>query len=415
MKSTIPIITTFLAYLSSTAQAQDVDVAVRLMYSQGYCHDYEWEALGLGDGQRRNLRERELCSVSRWCNKKCRGYRPGKCHVVYPQCDPCRRRTMDTGRKLDFFSACDVALAGINAGIDSGYDSVLTACQERVNSRTHKCFTMHEGSNTNPDDIHHFELWNANANPGTVVDEDLVDMDSFCENGFLFSIEAVAGNEVDDVEFELYGPGDFNYAHTEFHAPYTLFANQGNNVNGQFYEAGIYDLFATPDGRPEKARALRFEIKESTHPDCIGHIPWIEDFDLNNGAQSDTGSTAWTATPGSGMSLEVENGALVLNNGNSAGVVTTGIIDIADSTVSVSLDLYSVGPLEDYQDFVRLYKKVDGGSEQLIGEQVGILDNGTTITGSGITGNTLELVIRAYVSYPNEFYYMDNLSVLPEY
>lgn len=138
-------------------------------------------------------------------------------------------------------------------------------------------------------------------------------------------------------------------------------------------------------------------------------VPWVEDFTKSNGTTSDGAPTSWTATRSSGT-FEVNGNRLMLNNGGSEGVFTTGEIDISGLTVDVSLDMVSEGGLESNQDYVKLFKKVDGGSEVLVDEKWGV-QSSTTLSGSGINGSTLELVIRGYVSYGDEYYYLDNLSV----
>jgi hypothetical protein len=144
-------------------------------------------------------------------------------------------------------------------------------------------------------------------------------------------------------------------------------------------------------------------------------LPWIETFnDLPNGSQSDNGDTPWSLTQNGGtfavQTLVSPNKALVIND--SEGSFTTGTIDTLGVTeVDVSLEVFSTGPLETNQDYVRLYAVVDDGPEVLIGEKVGIQSTTTTITGSISSGNSLVLVILAFVSWNDEFYTMDNLSV----
>lgn len=140
-----------------------------------------------------------------------------------------------------------------------------------------------------------------------------------------------------------------------------------------------------------------------------GSVSWNENFSHSNGTTSDNGSTSWNATRSSGT-FNIDGNRLKVNGAGSEGVLTTGVIDISGGTVGVSLDVVSVGNLENNQDYVRLYKKVNGGAEVLIGQKVGI-QSATTISGSGISGNTLQLVIRAYVSAGSENYFMDNLNV----
>jgi len=150
-------------------------------------------------------------------------------------------------------------------------------------------------------------------------------------------------------------------------------------------------------------------------------LPWIENFDHQDGTKFDDGTTSWTTTwtagaaaPSSGI-FEVQKGKLKYNSAGFEGVLETTIIDIAGQTpVNVSLDLYSVGTLEatgNLMDYVRLYAKVDGGSELLLGEKLGNQPVGTSITGSITAGSQLKVIIKAKVTSIDEFYYMDNLRV----
>ena len=144
----------------------------------------------------------------------------------------------------------------------------------------------------------------------------------------------------------------------------------------------------------------------------VAVIPWIEDFDLSDGTENDSGPTSWTAARDNG-NFNVQNGEFRINSGGDEGVLMTETMDISGSaSVDISLDLYSFGALESDQDYVRLYAVTDGGSEELIGEKTGIQSTPTTISGT-VTGSSLALVLRAYVSWSDEYYYIDNLSVTP--
>jgi hypothetical protein len=137
-------------------------------------------------------------------------------------------------------------------------------------------------------------------------------------------------------------------------------------------------------------------------------LPWLETFSQANGTTvSSAGSWTTTRFPGD---FSVQNGALRVSGDGSEAVLTTSEINISGTSAAVSLDVWSVGRLE-AEDYVRLYVKVDNQAEVLIGEVVGIQDSLTSISGEGITGNKLVLVIRAYVSSTAEEYFLDNLSI----
>lgn len=78
--------------------------------------------------------------------------------------------------------------------------------------------------------------------------------------------------------------------------------------------------------------------------------------------------------------------------------------------VDISLDAWTVGGL-DPTDYVKLYKIVDGGKEELIGALNRSHNDGAKIKGTA-KGKSLILVIRGKVSASDEVYYIDNLSVI---
>jgi len=140
--------------------------------------------------------------------------------------------------------------------------------------------------------------------------------------------------------------------------------------------------------------------------DSNDETPWTENFARSNGTTSDNGSTSWTSSRDGGI-FEINENELMINGAGNEGVLITNSIDISQGSVDISLDVNSAGSLEN-QDYVRLYKIVDGGSEELIGEATA--NQNTTLTGT-VNGTNLVLVVRAKVSYVTEYYYMDNLNV----
>lgn len=155
------------------------------------------------------------------------------------------------------------------------------------------------------------------------------------------------------------------------------------------------------------------EAPDETTPyfDSQSAIPWVETFSKPDGTIADYGSTGWTATRLFGR-FGVESGYLVLDGGGSVGVLETAPIDISSAgAVDVSLHVSSEGPLEVHQDYVQVFVQVDGGDEQNIGQVKG-QEAGTTITGRDIVGNSLVVIVRAYVSWQKEFYHIDQLSVM---
>jgi len=165
-----------------------------------------------------------------------------------------------------------------------------------------------------------------------------------------------------------------------------------------------------PPVSPPVAPPVPAPVAQPVAPPTQISLPWLETFSQANGTTvSSDGS--WITTRFFPGEFSVQNGALRVFGDGSEAVLTTSEINISGTPVTVSLDVWSVGRLEAEQDYVRLYVKVDDQAEVLIGTVVGSQDSLASISGTGITGNKLVLVIRAYVSSTSEEYFLDNLGV----
>lgn len=141
-------------------------------------------------------------------------------------------------------------------------------------------------------------------------------------------------------------------------------------------------------------------------------VPWFVNFNgLPLGTTRQGAPTTWEATR-AGI-FRVSGERLEVTGGGGQGVYTSGVIDISGGSVDLSLDLQSAGALEaagNGVDYIRIYIKVDGGIETLVRSFLGP-QSATTWTTNGITGTTLQVVIRTVITAPDEFYYLDNLHV----
>ena len=260
--------------LASFARAQDREVSARTYYDTvGSCTDAEFTSIfGPTLVERRTLSEpRQLgCFQSSCYKKNCVGWPGAECYAVYG-CPACARNLEEGEESLLIVSSCDVVVAEIENKHVSAFPKLSDSCKEKVATRKMECYDVLTeeiaGSNT----INSFTLWNADSD--VAVTTNLVNGASFCENNFAFSIEAVAGKNVRQVNFELYGVLDYNYVHAEYGAPFTMFAEVDQDIQGAKYKAGDYDLIATPNGDASKALYLRFTIKPSTHLDCVPPPP----------------------------------------------------------------------------------------------------------------------------------------------
>ncbi|WP_161634455.1 PA14 domain-containing protein, partial [Aquimarina pacifica] len=89
---------------------------------------------------------------------------------------------------------------------------------------------------------------------------------------------------------------------------------------------------------------------------------------------------------------------------------SSGIVDIScGSNVEVSMNLEGVGSMED-ADYLNAYYKVNGGSQQILSENVNAFSE-KTVSVSGISGNTIEIIVNAYTSYAGEVYTISDISI----
>ncbi|MEP3208619.1 MAG: putative Ig domain-containing protein [Maribacter sp.] len=140
-------------------------------------------------------------------------------------------------------------------------------------------------------------------------------------------------------------------------------------------------------------------------------LPWVEDFSgIPDGSTSDNGATAWTSSRSGGIFSE-NGGEFVINDPGGIGTWTSQIIQI-DGSVSVSIDIDDDNNnAKENNDFIRAFYVLDGGAPV----QFGSVSNDIspqTFSVSGISGTTIQIIVEASVSFANEFYYFDNVSVI---
>lgn len=276
----------------------------------------------------------------------------------------------------------------------------------------------------------------SNQKMGTLNDGDVLDINSLSGGA---NVQALVTGAVGSVVFEWNG-APFK---TESVAPYA-FCGDASGFFGKCTElaaVGSYTIKATPYsmgqgmGTAGTSIFVSFTITDSPVPTLppvpttplptvapvapppAAPLPWVETFDgLPDGAKTDNGPTAWTATRGAGL-FEVKGGALMVNLGGTEGVLSTEAIGVANvAEVDVSLDLYTeaTGDGMEAGDYVNLFVILDGGAETLLGGMTGLAPApGTTLAATVDTSSatTLQVVVRAKVSWIDEWYYLDTLSV----
>ena len=169
-----------------------------------------------------------------------------------------------------------------------------------------------------------------------------------------------------------------------------------------------------------------------TNSQSVAVVPgtslWLEDFTLSNGTTSDAGATKWSvvSTP-SGSIFSVQNNEFrVSNTGSGTGtesVWASETMSIAGKTnVSVSAGIRSsvlpggqMNTSGSVMDYLRFYYKIDGGSEVLFSETLAAVNNhsaiNTIISVGSLSGNNIQIIVRARATGSDEFYYFDNVQV----
>lgn len=247
--------------VSLMAFGTQAEVSARAYYDDvGSCTDDEWNSIFGALGRRQLVRTRELACTNACFSANCAGWVLADCKVIICGC----RRELEESASLP--DDCNEPVARIEAMHSISYSTLSDSCKEKITTRKIECYQVLTEENIGANGINALTLWNADSD--IVVNQHLVNGDSFCADDFAFSIQAAAGDYVQKIKFELYGAVDYNYIHTEFGAPFTMFAEIDRDIQGAKYEAGDYDLIVTPDDDTSKATTLRFTIKPNTHPDC---------------------------------------------------------------------------------------------------------------------------------------------------
>lgn len=112
--------------------------------------------------------------------------------------------------------------------------------------------------------------------------------------------------------------------------------------------------------------------------------------------------------------IRVENGVMQAHDVNSEAVWRSPLINItAQPNVRISIQLAETGPMS-ASEYIRAFYRINGGAEVLLGEIVG--NSGVdgafnTFTVSGLTGVSLEIVVRVLNVLDNQIHRFDNIFV----
>lgn len=152
-----------------------------------------------------------------------------------------------------------------------------------------------------------------------------------------------------------------------------------------------------------------------------GKMLWHENFDdLKDGATEDKGDTAWSMKGNDPNGrVSVQNKELMMEWTLDEVVWTSGEIDISKAdSAKVTVDVRGEGSIDDdpgTEDHYRVFAKIDGGDEVLLGKLEGYLDQEeNTISKGGLKGKKIVLVIRAMNSGDDEVWVTESVKVTAE-
>lgn len=143
---------------------------------------------------------------------------------------------------------------------------------------------------------------------------------------------------------------------------------------------------------------------------------WTEDFQLPHGLTQDLGATRWAldlSNAGGSAVVAVDNGYLQATDTDGEVVWRSEPIAIDQETsVNVQMDLRSQNSV-DPVDYLRAYYQLDGGSEVLIADRSGNFNNDQweSVSVSSVSGDTLRVIVRTFLTANDEAYQVDNVSV----
>jgi len=164
---------------------------------------------------------------------------------------------------------------------------------------------------------------------------------------------------------------------------------------------------------------LAYEADETVSLNLYSEpLNWVEDFDdLSPGTTEDTGDTAWSVSSGSGTFEVADNHSFHVSDTGDERVWQSEVMDISGAgQVDVSVTIWSEGSgldaSGDYRDWLDVYYILDGGSEQEIASYSGEIAGTQTVGQNGLTGSTLQIVIRSRTTAGDEHYYWDDVGVV---
>ncbi|MEM9931505.1 MAG: PA14 domain-containing protein, partial [Bacteroidota bacterium] len=200
-------------------------------------------------------------------------------------------------------------------------------------------------------------------------------------------------------------------------APVTLVGGQRYYIEAQMKEGGGGDNLAIgwqlPTGKLE--RPIPGDYLSPYGSGARVDI-WFEDFQLDNGTANDPGATRWetnTSNTSGTFTLNVDGNRFRSSDTGGEAVWLSEVMDISGSgSIDISTAIQSEGVLE-AADYIEVYYSLDEGPEVLIAARNDNFngDNPEVVGVSGLTGTTLQVIIRTNETATDESHYVNFVAV----
>ncbi|MBX2848160.1 MAG: RICIN domain-containing protein [Acidiferrobacterales bacterium] len=185
-----------------------------------------------------------------------------------------------------------------------------------------------------------------------------------------------------------------------------LWTCMANNQNQQWLKVNVGSNYY----RLEKRNASGFSL-DGNQGGSDGQSVYLWTSNNNNQNQhwlfnyvSDDGGSDDCDLPWSSSNISINNETLD---------ETLEAIDISCvSDASISMNVQGVGPMEN-ADYLNVYYSVDGGTPRAMLTETNAFGQ-KTVSASGISGSTLEILVEGFTSYPDETYTVSNFSVFED-
>ncbi|SEM31115.1 hypothetical protein SAMN04488505_10421 [Chitinophaga rupis] len=221
--------------------------------------------------------------------------------------------------------------------------------------------------------------------------------------GCLSSVTISASSSVSGVSYSWTGPNNFT----------------SNSPSASVSTAGTYTVTV----RNPANGCTNTQSVQVTSGSAAPSAFWWEDFTLANGTTVDNGATSWTLSNSGAGTISVQNNEFAVSyNAAAEAVWTSDVVDISGKS-SVVISAYlrsetaSANDAFESDDYMRVYYKLNGGAEVLIYDDAAGIGNTTagtasiTVNSAALTGNTLQVIIKARNSDKTERYYFDDVKL----